>query len=98
MVFPPHLHPSTPRLSALFAQVLKSASRRINNISKGQVEDKGRDGAMTGAFPAEKGGWFFGWFFFGSSVDSFLVLWFFGWGIKDKTSELEVKVHKNLKR
>ena len=31
--------------------------------------------------------------FFGSLVDSFLVLWFFGWGIKDKTSELEVKVH-----
>ena len=27
MFFPPHLHPSTPRLSALFAQVLKSASR-----------------------------------------------------------------------
>ena len=43
---------------------------RINNISKGQVEDKRRDGAMTGAFPTEKGGWFFGWFFFGS-----LVLW-----------------------
>lgn len=33
---------------------------RINNISKGQVEDKRRDGAMTGAFPVEKGGWFFG--------------------------------------
>ena len=31
--------------------------------------------------------------FFGSLVDSFLVLRFFGWGIKDKTSDLEVKVH-----
>ena len=23
-----------------------------------------------------------------------ILFWFFGWGIKDKTSELEVKVHK----
>ena len=40
--FPPHLHPSTPRLSALFAQVLnKCIAGALITLAKGRSRTRG---------------------------------------------------------
>ena len=68
MFFTPHLHPSTPRLSALFAQVLnKCIAGALITLAKGRSRTRGGMARWQEHFQWKR--------VVGSLVDSFLVLW-----------------------